>query len=200
MNLLDKIREKNIPFFFKRLLFFLLIIFCLDFTFGLILKYLYYKQDSGLLYRTTYSMDSTRAQLLIFGSSTANHHYVPVLFENKMNATLYNAGRDGNSILYHYSVLTSILKRYSPEIAILDFNAGEFKKDMQSYERLSSLLPYYEYHPEIRSIIQRKNKFEKYKLLSKIYPFNSLIFTIAIGSSSLNKKKKTLKVKTVTFH
>ncbi len=192
MNFIAKLKEKKIPRLAGKFLLFFLIVFLLDRSIGGILKYLYFNQDSGLLYRTTYSIDSTKAEIVIFGSSTANHHYYPGSFEKRMNLSLYNAGRDGNSIFYHYSVLKCILKRYSPKIAILDFNIGEFKKDEQSYDRISSLLPYYEQHPEIQYIIQQKSQYEKYKIFSKIYPYNSLLFTIAIGNSNLNKMRENI--------
>lgn len=186
----NKIKEKGIPRFLLKSFLFLSVLFILDFYAGSILKYLYYKQNSGWLYRTSYSIDSTKAEILIFGSSTANHHYYPEAFERRMNMTSYNAGKDGNSIFYHYSILQGILKRYSPKIAILDFSIGEFKKNQESYDRISSLLPYYHNHPEIRPVIQLKSPYEKFKLLSKIYPYNSLIYTIAIRNPALKKRRK----------
>ncbi|MEO6814427.1 MAG: hypothetical protein ABI172_10885, partial [Ginsengibacter sp.] len=191
MRIIKKIKEKRIPHFLKNFLLFLIIIFLLDYSIGSLLRYFYFKQSSGLLYRTTYAMDSTRAEVVIFGSSTANHHYYPKLFEDRLQMSAYNAGRDGNGIFYHTSILKCILKRYSPKIAILDLSTEEFNKDQESYDRISSLLPYYDSHPEIHSIIQLKSPYEKYKLLSKIYPFNSLIFTIAIGNTNYNKNRET---------
>src|SRR5579885_1123861 len=76
---------KKRPAFLIRLFSFVVMLFLLDFVIGSALRYFYFKQDSGLLYRTTYSMDSTRAEILIFGSSTANHHYVPGLFTNNLH-------------------------------------------------------------------------------------------------------------------
>ncbi len=183
-------KENKRPRFLVRLLLFIAIIFILDFSIGSLLKYLYFKQDSGLLYRTTYALDSTRAAFLIFGSSTANHHYVPDILSQKLQMSCYNTGRDGNTIFYSYAVFQSILKRYIPEQIILDINDLEFMKDEKSYERISSLLPYYDKHPEIRSIIQLKSPLEKFKLISKIYPFNSLLFTIGAGNADFNKERE----------
>ncbi len=68
-------------------------------------------------------------------------------------------------------------------------NREEFLKDQSSYNKISSLLPYYNYHPEMRSVILLKSPFEKYKLLSKIYPYNSLLFAIIAGNSEFNKSR-----------
>ena len=142
-----------------------------------------------MLYRTTYSLNSTTAELLIFGSSTANHHYDPAIFEKRLNMSVYNTGRDANTIFYNYAIFQSILKRYTPKIAILDFNVGESRVFPRDYDRLSSLLPYYKNHPEMQSIIQLKGYFEKFKLISQIYPFNSLLFTILVGNTDYNKSR-----------
>ena len=103
-----------------------IIVLALDFGIGSLLKAFYFKQTSGLDYRTTYSIEKTRADILVFGSSRAVHHYYPAIFEDRMKLSFYNVGRDGQeSSLYHYGVLQGILKRYTPKIVILDIMRGE---------------------------------------------------------------------------
>jgi hypothetical protein len=189
MNFIYKIREKEITVFLIKMLIFLALVIMLDFSIGSILKYFYFKQKSGLLYRTTYSMDSTRADFLVLGSSTATHHYNSDILEKRLGISVYNAGRNANPIFYDFAVFQSILKRYTPKIVLLDFNVEEFKVNPDDYDKISSLLPYYKDHPEIRSIIRLKSPYENYKLLSKIYPFNSLLFTIGIGSTNFNTNR-----------
>lgn len=157
---------------------------------GRILNKFYFSQVAGANYRTTYAMDSTNAEVLIFGSSRANHHYVPEIFEKGLNMSCYNTGMDGNFFLYNYAVFKAILSRYVPKILILDINPGEFYYDPNSYERLSSLLPYYSKHPEIRRIVNLRSPYEKIKLLSAVYPFNSLLTTIGVGNLEANRTRK----------
>jgi len=176
--------------FFKKLLLFLIILLFCDFIVGNILRYFYFKQESGLQYRTTYSIENTKADVIILGSSRANHHYHSEVFEKRLKMTCYNAGRDGNSLFYHYAVLKGILTRYSPKIVILDFIYGEFRADQSDYEKLSILLPYYKNHPEIRSIVDLQGYKVKLKIISSIYPFNSSLLTILIGNTEYNKKRK----------
>ncbi|OQY93790.1 MAG: hypothetical protein B6D37_10025 [Sphingobacteriales bacterium UTBCD1] len=187
------IKSKKKPTFLVKLIIFIFLLIVLDFGIGNLLKYLYFKQDSGSLYRTTYALDSTRADILIFGSSTANHHYIPDLFEKAFHLPCYNTGRDGNTLLYSYAILKGVFKRYSPKIIILDINEQEFITNQDSYDRVTSLLPYYENHPEVRDIVKLKSPFENIKLLSKIYPYNSLIFTICVGNADFNKERITIK-------
>ena len=185
------ILKKNVYLRFVAIvLFVLIIVMILDFGIGRVLKAFYFKQTSGIDYRTTYSIEKTRADVLIFGSSTAIHDYIPGTFEKRLNLTAYNVGRDGICILYDYAVLRTILKRYTPKIIILDFEKEEFSRTQESYDRLSALLPYYKTHPEIDSIVDLRGPYEKYKMISNIYPYNSLVFTISAGNAEFNKKRR----------
>ena len=182
-------KKKGNPFtyFLLKLLLLAIIVFALDFSIGSILRYYYFKQKSGFLYRTTFSVDKTKADLLVFGSSRASRHYFPDYFENNLQLSYYNTGRDGNFILYQYAMLKAVLKRYTPKIILLDFVKGEFAINQNDYDRLSALLPYYNSHPEMQSVILLKSAQERIKLLSAIYPYNSAIFSIAIGNADFNK-------------
>jgi hypothetical protein len=165
-----------------------LIVFVLDFAIGKTLRHFYFKETSGLHYRTTYSMEQTKAEVLIFGASRANHHYVPEIFENSLKLTTYNTGRDANGIFYETALLKSVLKRYSPKIIILDY-PGDFSFNRKAYDNLSSLFPYYKTHKEIRRDVELRSPFERIELLSELYTFNSQILTIAKGNLETNKKR-----------
>jgi hypothetical protein len=165
-------------------------VFLFDFAIGRTLRYFYFNEISGLHYRTTYSLEQSNAALLIFGASRANHHYIPEIFEDSLRVSFYNTGRDGINIFYQLAVLKSILCRYTPKIIILDYSDA-FSMDQESYDRLSSLLPYYKTHKEIRNIVALKSPFENIKQLSEIYPFNSQILTIGIGNLEINKTRKS---------
>ena len=151
--------------FVARTLFVFIAVVILDFGIGSLLRTFYFRQTSGLDYRTTYSIEQTRADLIIFGSSTAIHDYIPVVFEQRLNLSAYNAGRDGMSIFYDYAVLKAVMKRHAPKIIIMAFDKDEFTQTQESYDRLSSLLPFYKTHPEIDSIIDLRGHYKKYKAL-----------------------------------
>jgi hypothetical protein len=136
-------------------------------------------------------MEMTNSKALIFGSSRANHHYHPQVLEEELGISTYNTGRDGNFILYNTAVLKSTLKRYTPSVIVLDLDIYSFNRSTENYDRLSSLLPYYKTHEEIRDIVELRGPFEKIKLRSSVYPFNSMIFNIAIGNTAMNKKRKS---------
>lgn len=164
----------------KRILLFTSLIIVLDILVGNGLEFLYFKQKYGLYARTTYGLEQTEADLLIFGSSSANHHYIPTIFEETLNVTAYNEGRDGIDILYQAAILKGIFKRYTPKIIILNLSPYELSTE-RGYDRLSALLPYCKKYPEMKRTIFLRSKFEKWKLLSKIYPFNSTFLTLLNG-------------------
>ena len=161
----------------------------IDLAGGAMLENFYFKQQSGYDYLTTYSIEKTNANILILGSSRAKNIYNTTIFEKQTGLTCYNTGRDGEPIFYHYAVLQAALKRYTPKIVILSFDAGNFSKNTEAYDRITALLPYYKNHPEIHSTVALKGPYEKLKLLSNIYPFNSLLLPIIAGNSENNKEK-----------
>ena len=127
-------------------------------------------------------MNKANEQLIILGSSRANHHYVPTVFSDSLRVSAYNAGRDQQGILYHYCVLKNVLARKSTRLVILDLLPDEFAYNPTTYNALSELLPYYNSHKELRPIINMRSYFEEYKSLSSLYRYNSLISTIIVNN------------------
>jgi hypothetical protein len=174
--------------YLKTMIIGLIFIIIADFIIGKSLEHFYFNTTSGVLCKTTYSIDSTKSDILIFGTSRANHHYNVKILEDSTGLTAYNTGRDGSFIFYHTAILKSILKRYTPKQIILDFN-GTFEYMQDEYDQISALLPYMRTHKELKSIIALKSPWEKLKLISNIYPYNSQIITIIMGNLEINKNR-----------
>jgi hypothetical protein len=190
-QLIHKLKENPYQYFLAKIATLFITVALLDLAIGSLINLLYFRQKSGMLYRTTYAMEKTTADVIIIGSSAARHNYDPQLFQRALNMPCFNAGMDGNSIFYNYAVLKCMLKRYSPKVVICDFGATEFRKDPGDYDQLSVLLPYYKTHPEIRAIVDLKSPYEKVKMLSRIYPFNSLFASILMANSEYKKETRT---------
>lgn len=167
-------QKKAFKQFLIKLSLFGVIIFLLDFAIGTGLKKLYFKAKEGKFYDQTYAFELTKADLLIIGSSKATHHYVSQKIEDSLRMSTYNAGGEGAHFLHQCALLKSIFKRYHPKVIIWDYYSG-LKNDPVTYFQLSAILPHYETHHEIRPIVKLRSPFEKYKMLSKIYPYNSTI-------------------------
>jgi hypothetical protein len=163
-------------------------VFLGDLALGTLLRHFYFKQQSGDNYRMIQSVKHTTADVLIFGSSRSTRHYRPDVLGDSLHMTYYNTGKDGQDILYATAVGRCILSRYTPQLMIIDLRRGEFRKD--SYDRLSKLLPFYRDYPEVRPYIELRGPYEKLKLLSSVYPFNSEFFAILVTNTSFNLEKR----------
>lgn len=165
--------------FAKKLGLFILIVFILDYSLGSLMEHYYFQIDALTPEQhTTYSVEHADADVMVFGSSRAQHHYDPESFE-EFTSSFYNTGKDGQGIFYSWAILKTLLNRSkSSKIIVLDINPHEFAKNQDSYDRLSELLPYYHEHDEIKEIVNLKSRFEKYKAISNLYRYNSKILTI----------------------
>jgi len=175
--------------FIYRLLIFSVTLFFADFVIGKVLQKLYFKQSSGFDYQTTYAINETTAPLLVFGSSRANNIFDPTILENELKLSCYNVGRYGEPIFYHYALLKAVLKRFNPQIIILSLDAFNFAQDKDDYDLISVLLPYSDSHPELQEIINLKGPYERLKMMSTIYPYNSLLLPMISGNLASSKEK-----------
>lgn len=182
---------KNLYRFFYKLFLIVCILFVVDYLAGLSLKQMYFGQTSGTYYRTSYSISETNADLLIFGSSKAIHYYNPSVFEDSLHLSCYNVGKEGLEMFYHYAILKSVLQRYKPKKIILDLTREGLCFNQDSYDKIATLLPYYDSNPEMREIIYMKSPYERLKLLSKTYPYNSMILPMLAFNTEFVRKRKT---------
>lgn len=177
-----KIKTKHIA----GIVFFIVVLFALDYTIGWFLQKRYFNNHNGI--QTV--VEDTKADVLVFGSSEATHHYVPDVFEKSMNVSFYNTGLDGSCILYQTAVLKSVLKRYKPKMIILD-SPGRFEFNEKDYAITSEFLfPFYKKHPELRETIALREPYMWLKNISAIYPYNSKVFDILMYKYKMKSQKK----------
>ncbi|MDR1878208.1 MAG: hypothetical protein LBQ64_01435 [Bacteroidales bacterium] len=167
----------------------LLVIFIIsDIMIGTGLQFFYFRQKQGKLYNLTYTLEQQTADILILGSSRAIHHYNPAIISDSLQMSCFNAGLDGQSILYHKALLDVVTGRYNPKVIILDVNTYELDVNEHAYDLLSMLNPYVNRHPVLWKTVAMKSPFEKIKHLSRIYPYNSLPARIAMGNLPFKTK------------
>ena len=166
--------------FILKLLIFLMFLTISDYILGAVLKELFFTYSTRGNQKVIYTIKQANADVYFFGSSRAYHTYVSSIFSDSLNLKCANVGRDGQLIYYHYAILNVLLKRSTPKIAVFELVTNDYikvdKKD--DFDRLSVLLPFYDEYPELEEVIYKRGPSEKYKLLSKSYPYNSLIFNI----------------------
>lgn len=178
--------------FAKNLLILVTLLFLLDFSLGFVLETLFINQSSGKFFRISKVLKNVNSDILIFGSSRAVHHYDPDIIERELGFSTFNAGLDGQSIIYHKTIFDAVISRYKPKIVVLElYESMDFSFGDNQFDRLSVLLPYINKYPEIKKNVQKRSYFEKLKMLSNTYPYNSLILRIIEGNLNFTNFDKS---------
>ena len=136
--------------------------------------------DAGLNQtNTAQALFNKKADVLVLGSSRANHHYVSSMFKDSLGLTCYNAGRDGHDILYATMVLRSFLERCTPKLVITDLNSSmmdgswiKSNKDMSCFYGASKA---------VTEILDKDvlKGFDHLKMMSNLYRYNNTLEWIA---------------------
>lgn len=182
--------KRSVIRFLTRLAIFCIILIVIDRIVGFAFKKVYFSQRVGQFSQTTYAIDSARQDIMIFGSSRAVRHYSSPIIAQGLGLSCYNSGRDGQMIPYSTAVQEVSLNRHKPKLIILDINPWELAVNPSKYEKLTILLPYCNEHPELIKYIAEVSEFERYKLFSQTYPYNSSIFILGTNALLPNSVKK----------
>jgi len=171
--------------FTSKIILIIVIVFTLDFIFGIVLEKLYSRTKTGLCQQENYIMLKTKQPLLIFGSSRAEYHYNPDIISNSTGLSTYNCGREGVWLYYHYGVLLSTLKRYHPKIVILEIDLKDIYENKADFGKgiLVQHAPYYKrISNEFDSLLELNGIKETIKMQSFSYRYNSKFFKIITGN------------------
>ena len=181
----------------------LITVIALDQLAGWILHRLYFSMKSGVQYETTFAMTKSTADVVVTGSSKARRNYNTPLIADSLHLTCYNAGHDGQSLLFSYAVVKMMLAHYTPKMIVVEMFPEElYYKDVH-YDRLNELLPYYADYPEVREVALMRGErdeegssfekkmipfnTEKIKLLSQSYRYNSQWVDLIRGKGKKHK-------------
>jgi len=173
--------------FLLKVFFFFLILTCLDFVLGNTIDYLYKNAHGGVVKRDNLISDSIVTDVLLCGSSRCSHHYNPQIIEDSLGVTCYNIGEDGNGIILAYGRLLMIKERQLPKIIIYDFSPG-FDLLVGNNKKYLSLLNCHYHRSGIKEIFHSIDKTERYKMMSKLYQYNSQF--VDIVKDFVNQEKQ----------
>ncbi|RKN00153.1 hypothetical protein D7035_23590, partial [Aquimarina sp. AD1] len=150
-----------------------------DVLLGIVSNQIFFLQETGKYARANHTIYETEAEVLIFGSSHAHRHYVPEVLEKQLHTTAYNAGAEGQQLLYHLAMQEMLLKRSTPDLFILNIDEDFLYSSDIAYDRLNDLHPYYsEFKDELRPIFRLNSKFIDVEMFFKSYLLNSTIIHI----------------------
>jgi hypothetical protein len=171
--------KKSIIELIKIFSFVLFIVLADKFT-GKILENLYQNSTDLTISKIRYTFYHTNEDILIFGSSRAQHHYVPDTISNATGYSTYNCGLGGQFLTFSLIQISETLKRYSPQLIILDLYPDML---LQKHfdQKLRILGPYYQNDTLIRRILNQSSGFERLKYASSIYPYNSILYPLLLS-------------------
>ncbi len=134
---------------------------------------------------------TSRAPVLVYGSSRASHHYDTPLLTDSLGMEVYNCGVDGNGILLAYMQLANLLEYHHPRMVILDFyDLFDLMDTGNNEAALKWARPYYGKGAAVE-VFDDIDPTERYKLISGAYRYNSIWLQMLkdnISSSSIGEK------------
>lgn len=158
--------------FILKILLLLVILFIIDNFIKEIFQSMQYNSKGGDTGRMEYIVNSMNEDILIFGSSRANHHYNPQIIEDSLQMSCYNCGRDGNGIIFSYGMYRLFRDRYTPKFIIYDVMDNYDLINKYDNEKYLDYLRYYYDKSGIDSIFTNVDKKEKYKMIPHMRWYN----------------------------
>ncbi len=170
----------------KYLVVFVVLFFAIDLSFGWVMKSVFPGITFGTYGKVNKSLDAGE-QILIFGSSRAEHHYNPEIITGVTGKSCYNTGLGGYGLFYNYALFSELVEKHSPELVILDLSPNVVV-DPNAYMKLNIFMPYYFDSPSFREIITLDPDFSRFKTFFKIYLYNSTLYDLVRGKVSGEKQ------------
>lgn len=171
-NLFMQISKVMKKFIFKVCLFFFIVV-VIDIAFGFAMGEVSKRIDIGGAGRDNYICDKVTDEILIFGSSRAEHHYNAQMLTDSLGVPCYNCGEGGCGILLAYGRLLMLLERYTPKTIIYEVTPGfDFHDGKDNHKYLYRLKQHYD-RAGVDSIFWSVDPTERYKMISGMYRHNS---------------------------
>ena len=167
--------------FIIRVILFFGIVAVIDLAFGMCCHYLYEHSKGGDTYKINYAVSEATPDILVMGSSRANHHYNPQILTDSLGLTAYNLGIDGSGAILMDGFYRLITKRYTPKVIIYELTPSfDFRKcnaDANNTRYLAQLKPYYR-NECLSQIFDDIDAKERIKLHSGIYRYNTTFLNL----------------------
>jgi hypothetical protein len=121
---------------------------------------------------TAQALFARKADVLILGSSRANHSFDCRILEDSLGMKCYNAGRDGQNMVYDAMVFFTYIERHIPKIVILDVASSMM--DDSWFGNLNEMNCYYGLAKPLDRIVDENSTWiERLKLKSNLYRYNN---------------------------
>jgi hypothetical protein len=162
--------------FLVRIIVFFVAVAIIDILFGMCCDYMYENSKSGDSRKINYAIIECNADILIMGSSRANHHYNPQILSDSLGLSCYNLGIDGSGAILMDGFYRLITQRYVPKLIIYEltpsFDFYQNPVDANNTRYLAQLKPYYS-EGCLKQLFDDVEKRERFKLNSGLYRYNT---------------------------
>ena len=160
-------------FLLKVALFFVLVA-VLDVICGWGFDILRSKARGGQTHKNEYIANECVDDILILGSSKADHHYVPGVFEDSLGLTCYNAGEMGCGIIPAYVRYKMVSERKKPKLVIYEVTPGYDYLVDDGYSSYLGVIRQYTGNKMVRDVYTDfSDGLERLRLVSNMYRNNS---------------------------
>lgn len=163
--------------FLIRICCILVLLLAADRIVGYLLQRGYQSTTWGAIGRKNTIINKVNSDVLILGSSRALHHYVPSIISDSLHMSCFNCGQGGQGIIYHYTLLRAITQRYMPKMIIYEMTYDYDVAPSDNARFLGEVRTIGE-HGCRDSVLRAVGHYEAIKMLSSIYPYNSLLLHI----------------------
>lgn len=126
--------------------------------------------------------DALRRQVdvLVLGSSRAQHHVVPSVLKKKLGLSAYNAGLDGQDLLYAFMLFDVwTAKHGAPKLVLLQVDPWSLRRSQTELQRADIFAPFVSRSAKVRAVLALRGRYEPLKLLSRSYRYNGKVLAIA---------------------
>jgi hypothetical protein len=176
--------NNSLIIFLTKFLIITCVLIVVDVVAGRGLKTMFLAQRGGKYYKITHAIKNASEDIVIFGSSHASEHFDAPLMQRLTAKTTFNFGNQGQSLLYTYPLVKSILARHKPQLIIVNLDYNELQYNSDAYERLSLLLPYFHSNAVVDSAITLMPYHQNLKCYSMLYRYNSTLGNIILNTYS----------------
>ena len=153
----------------------------IDVVCGLVFDILRSKARGGQTRKNEYINNICEDDILILGSSKADHHYVPSVFEDSLGLTCYNAGEMGCGIIPAYIRYKMVSKRHALKLVIYELTPDyDYLRDDGYSQYLGVIRPYANQSTVKETYLDFSDDLEGLRLLSSMYRNNSKLIAILL--------------------
>lgn len=124
--------------------------------------------------KTYYIANDVDADVVIMGASNATGSYIPQQIADSTGMTCFNAAMSGRFADYQCCLLRLMLNHHKPKYLLWEigeFAFSDFFADMD-YNGAVDIYPYYDKDDYVRSYIDRKDQWQRLRMLSRLYRHN----------------------------